>query len=122
MELSLSSQFNTTIPVDLGLFVEQWPPVGRAYGHSPRSSAGPTAQMESNLTYTLSYPDTILTLAHTSSDLDFSLIHLWNTMIINPFGCLSSTTSAQGRFSKLQQASGGHVSCTAYPDLQDWIF
>jgi len=82
MELSLSSQFNTTIPVDLGLFVES----------------------NENLTYTLSYPDTVLTLAHTSSDLDFNLIYLWNTVVINPFGCLSS------------------ISCTTYPDLQDWIF
>ena len=106
MELSLSSQFNTTIPIDLGLFVEsneieQW-----LLGLS-----------NENLTYTLSYPNAIFILVYTSSDLDFNLIYFWNTMIINPFGCLSSTS-----FSKLQQASGSHVSCTIYPDLQDWIF
>jgi F-type H+-transporting ATPase subunit beta len=129
MELSLSSQFNTTIPVDLGLFVEsseieQWPP-------SSSSRARSSNESSENLTYTLSYPDTVLTLAHTSSDLDFSLIHLWNTMIINPFGCLSSTTSGTAGFSKLplgrayghsQQPRDGHVSSTVYPDLQDWIF
>uniref|UniRef100_A0A7S0FC45 ATP synthase subunit beta n=1 Tax=Pyrodinium bahamense TaxID=73915 RepID=A0A7S0FC45_9DINO len=60
MELSLSSQFNTAIPVDLGLFVESC----------------------EDLTYTLSYPDTILTLAHTKA-LDFSLLYLWNTMVVS---------------------------------------
>mmetsp|Transcript_110575 Transcript_110575/g.268771 ORF Transcript_110575/g.268771 Transcript_110575/m.268771 type:complete len:240 (+) Transcript_110575:117-836(+) len=42
MELSLSCQFNTAVPIDLGLFVES----------------------RSELTYALSYPDTILTLVH----------------------------------------------------------
>ena len=111
MELSLSSQFNTTIPIDLGLFVEsneieQW-----LLGLS-----------NENLTYTLSYPNAIFILVYTSSDLDFNLIYFWNTMIINPFGCLSSTTSSTAGFSKLQQPRGSHVSCTIYPDLQDWIF
>ena len=127
MELSLSSQFNTTIPIDLGLFVEQWLPVGRAYGHLLRLSN----EIEFNLTYTLSYPNAIFILVYTSSDLDFNLIYFWNTMIINPFGCLSSTTSGTAGFSKLplgrayghlQQPRGSHVSCTIYPDLQDWIF
>ena len=106
MELSLSSQFNTTIPIDLGLFVEsneieQW-----LLGLS-----------NENLTYTLSYPNAIFILVYTSSDLDFNLIYFWNTMIINPFGCLSSTS-----FIKLQQATGIYASSTMYPDLQDWIF
>ena len=133
MELSLSSQFNTTIPIDLGLFVEsndchgaaatcklkeQVPKVPTHSFHVPwgRLLAAKDLSNE-NLTYTLSYPNAIFILVYTSSDLDFNLIYFWNTMIINPFGCLSSTS-----FSKLQQASGSHVSCTIYPDLQDWIF
>ena len=115
MELSLSSQFNTTIPIDLGLFVEsneieQWLP-------SFSSHVRLSNESNENLTYTLSYPNAIFILVYTSSDLDFNLIYFWNTMIINPFGCLSSTS-----FSKLQQPRGSHVSCTIYPDLQDWIF
>jgi ATP synthase F1 beta subunit len=161
MELSLSSQFNTTIPVDLGLFIEssdcklkeQWlqcrsdsPEVKERASKAPgssesqRSTGSHSSHARSwasgvsgeNLTYTLSYPDAVLTLAHTSSDLDFNLIHFWNTMIINPFGCLSSTLSGPTSFSKLKQPTGcrvpkarehgSHVSCAAYPDLQDWIF
>jgi F-type H+-transporting ATPase subunit beta len=66
MELSLSSQFNTTIPIDLGLFVES----------------------HYNLTYTLSYPNAIFILVirtrSTAKALDvFNLIYFWNTMIIN---------------------------------------
>ena len=63
MELSLSSQFNTTIPIDLGLFVES----------------------HENLTYTLSYPNAIFILVYTKA-LDFNLLYFishWNTMIIN---------------------------------------
>mmetsp|Transcript_28900 Transcript_28900/g.65363 ORF Transcript_28900/g.65363 Transcript_28900/m.65363 type:complete len:736 (-) Transcript_28900:8-2215(-) len=73
MELSLSSQFNTTIPVDFGLLVEE-----------------NFCNLETNeiLTYTLSYPDTVLTLVYTSSDLDINLIYLWNTLLISPFGCI----------------------------------
>jgi len=56
MELSLSSQFNTTIPIDFGLFVE------------------------SHVTYTL--PNAIFILVYTKA-LDFNLIYFWNTMIIN---------------------------------------
>jgi len=58
MELSLSCQFNTAVPIDLGLFVES----------------------RSELTYALSYPDTILTLVHTKA-LDFSLVSYWNTIL-----------------------------------------
>ena len=60
MELSLSSQFNTTIPIDFGLFVES----------------------SSNLTYTLSYPNAILIFVYTKA-LKLNLIYLWNTMIMN---------------------------------------
>jgi len=59
MELSLSSQFSTAVPIDKGLFVQ---------------SSGVD-------TYALSYPDTILTLVHTKA-LDFNLISLWNTMVV----------------------------------------
>ena len=59
MELSLSSQFNTTIPIEFELFVES----------------------HSNLTYTFSYPN------HIFNGLEFSgryfLCHTWNTMIMN---------------------------------------
>jgi F-type H+-transporting ATPase subunit beta len=58
MELSLSCQFNTAVPIDFGLFVES----------------------RSELTYALSYPDTILTLAHTKA-LDFNLVSYWNTIL-----------------------------------------
>jgi len=67
MDSSLSCLFNTAIPVDLALFVQSF-----ESGHP-----------ETNIsTYTLSYPDTILTLVHTS-ELDFNLIHLWNTMVVS---------------------------------------
>ena len=59
MELSLSSQFNTTIPIDLGLFVES----------------------HDNLTYTFSYPNHILHMP--PSKLNTVLPVVWNTMIIN---------------------------------------
>ena len=83
MELSLSSQFNTTIPIDLGLFVEsneieQWLP-------SFSSHVRLSNESNENLTYTLSYPNAIFILVYTSSDLDFNLIYFWNTMIINPY-------------------------------------
>lgn len=58
MELSLSSQFNTTIPIDLGLFVES----------------------HDNLTYTFSYPNHIFILDPT---INIKLLELWNTMIMN---------------------------------------
>lgn len=66
MELSLSSQFNTAIPVDLGLFVES----------------------RYDLTYALGYPNAVLTLAtgtrSTAKALDVSnLIYFWNTMVVN---------------------------------------
>jgi len=60
MELSLSSQFSTAVPIDFGLFVES----------------------SSDLTYALSYPDTILTLVHTKA-LESNLISLWNTMVVS---------------------------------------
>jgi len=60
MELSLSSQFNTTIPIDKGLFVQ-------SFGIN---------------TYTLSYPNAILIFVYTKA-LDFNLIYFWNTMIIH---------------------------------------
>jgi hypothetical protein len=58
MELSLSSQFNTTIPIDLGLFVES----------------------HENLTYTFSYPNHIILKLIT---FDSKAMYIWNTMIIN---------------------------------------
>ena len=58
ISLSLSAQFNTLCPIDLGRFVESHP----------------------SLTYTLSYPSHILSLS-----LSLSLsISLYNTMIISP--------------------------------------
>ena len=64
MELSLSCQFNTTIPIDLGLFVES----------------------HSKLTYTLSYPNAIFIFVYTKA-LDFNLIYYWNTIL--PFNTIS---------------------------------
>lgn len=58
IELSLSSQFNTTIPIDSGLFLES----------------------HSNLTYTFSYPNHIFIL---DPIINFNLISFWNTMIMN---------------------------------------
>jgi hypothetical protein len=63
MELSLSSQFNTTIPIDLGLFVES----------------------HENLTYTFSYPNHIFILDPGPMT---SIIYCWNRMIISS-GCYS---------------------------------
>ena len=60
MELSLSSQFNTTIPIENGLFVES----------------------HENLTYTLSYPNAIFIFVYMKA-LDFNLLYVWNTMIMN---------------------------------------
>jgi len=58
MELSLSSQFHTTIPIDNGLFVES----------------------HENFTYTFSYPNHIFILDPT---INIKLLELWNTMIMN---------------------------------------
>ena len=65
MELSLSSQFNTTIPIDNGLFVES----------------------HENLTYTLSYPNAILIFVYTKA-FEFVgimplFLFIWNIMIKN---------------------------------------
>ena len=59
MELSLSSQFNTRIPIDLAPFVES----------------------HQNLTYTLSYPNHIFIVL--SKCFSAKLKYFWNTMIIN---------------------------------------
>jgi hypothetical protein len=70
MEISMSSQFNTSIPVDGMVFVES----------------------NEYLTDTLGYPDIVLALALASdpsascSELDVSQIANWNTMAINPYG------------------------------------
>ena len=61
MELSLSSQFNTTILVDLGLFVESHP----------------------NVTYTFCYPNNINILDLCSSCEVERRVEMWNTIIIN---------------------------------------
>ena len=65
MELSLSSQFNTTIPIDNGLFVES----------------------HLNLTYTLSYPNAIFILVIRIRLISAKALdvfnYFWNTMIIN---------------------------------------
>jgi F-type H+-transporting ATPase subunit beta len=144
MELSLSSQFNTTIPADLGLFMESSDCHGAATtrhwaAHTPsselRSPKGGRCDSRSsdeNLTYTLSYPDTVLALAYTSSDLDFNLIHLWNTVIVNPYLEALAAKDLLGRSHALDllgrsyafdlRKYSSHASCTIYPDLQDWIF
>ena len=58
IDLSLSSQFNTTIPIDSGLFIES----------------------HENLTYTFSYPNHIFIL---DTIININLISFWNTMIMN---------------------------------------
>jgi len=60
IDLSLSSQFNTTIPIDSGLFIES----------------------HENLTYTFSYPNHIFIL---DTIININLISFWNTMIIAYF-------------------------------------
>jgi len=58
IELSLSSQFSTAVPVDSGLFLES----------------------RSDLTYAFSYPNHALVL---NSVVNFNLISFWNTMVVN---------------------------------------
>lgn len=58
IDLSLSSQFNTTIPMETGLFIES----------------------HENLTYTFSYPNHIFIL---DTIININLISFWNTMIMN---------------------------------------
>ena len=144
MELSLSSQFNTTIPIDLGLFVESNDCHGAAATchwaahilllklRLPKGGRCDLRLSNENLTYTLSYPNAIFILVYTSSDLDFNLIYFWNTMIINPYLKVLAAKDLLGRsyaFDLLGRSYafdlrkyGSHVSCTIYPDLQDWIF
>ena len=138
MELSLSSQFNTTIPIDLGLFVESNDCHGAAAtchwaAHILLLRGRCDLRLSNeNLTYTLSYPNAIFILVYTSSDLDFNLIYFWNTMIINPYLKVLAAKDLLGRsyaFDLLGRSYafdlrkyGSHVSCTIYPDLQDWIF
>jgi len=75
MELSFSSQFNTTIPIrfscNLGSGCFAWPQ-SRMY----------FVESHENLTYTLTYPEHVL-ISYQSIFLDFELIKKWNRMIIN---------------------------------------
>jgi F-type H+-transporting ATPase subunit beta len=95
-ELSLSSQFDTTIPVDMGLFVESC----------------------EHFTYTLSYPSTVMQLDMSTRELDDVLIYNWNTMVINPYGkgCGSVTSIDCPPFRNLSS------STRPFNAVQDWIF
>ena len=69
MELSFSSQFNTTIPIRFSCNLG-----------SPQRLY--FVESHENLTYTLTYPEHVL-ISYQSIFLDFELIKKWNRMIIN---------------------------------------
>ena len=85
MELSFSSQFNTTIPIRFSLFLSNLADKHACnihFGNTITGQAHNFVESHENLTYTLTYPEHVL-ISYQSIFLDFELIKKWNRMIIN---------------------------------------
>ena len=111
IELSMSSQFNSTILTDLGLFVESNDYILKAGNKEHLCDLSNV-----NLTYTLSYPNAKLMLLYISPDVDFHLVYFWNTIIMYPYLKVMSCSKKTDAISVL------NYNCTIYLDLQAWLF